>query len=88
MNLDTLFDASNSVRNKTVDSITIRRPDDWHIHLRDGAMLRAVLPLRRDSSRAASSCQTWCRRSPPWMRPLAIARVFLRRARRQAISSR
>lgn len=22
--------------------ITIRRPDDWHLHLRDGAMLRAV----------------------------------------------
>lgn len=27
-----------------VDSITLRRPDDWHIHLRDGAMLAAVLP--------------------------------------------
>ncbi len=25
-------------------SLTIRRPDDWHLHLRDGAMLRAVLP--------------------------------------------
>lgn len=25
-------------------SITIRRPDDWHVHLRDGAMLRAVVP--------------------------------------------
>lgn len=25
-------------------SITIRRPDDWHLHLRDGAMMRAVLP--------------------------------------------
>jgi dihydroorotase len=25
-------------------SITIRRPDDWHVHLRDGAMLKAVLP--------------------------------------------
>lgn len=24
------------------DSITIRRPDDWHVHLRDGAMLDAV----------------------------------------------
>ena len=29
---------------KPVDRITIRRPDDWHIHLRDGAMLKAVLP--------------------------------------------
>jgi dihydroorotase len=25
-------------------SITITRPDDWHLHLRDGAQLRAVLP--------------------------------------------
>ncbi|MGB0497594.1 MAG: dihydroorotase [Rubricella sp.] len=24
--------------------LTIRRPDDWHLHLRDGAVLRAVLP--------------------------------------------
>ncbi|OYX18394.1 MAG: dihydroorotase [Rhodobacterales bacterium 32-66-9] len=24
--------------------ITLHRPDDWHLHLRDGAMLRAVLP--------------------------------------------
>jgi len=24
--------------------LTIRRPDDWHLHLRDGAMLEAVLP--------------------------------------------
>ncbi|MEI4485741.1 dihydroorotase [Frigidibacter sp. MR17.14] len=24
--------------------ITLRRPDDWHLHLRDGAMLEAVLP--------------------------------------------
>ncbi|MCZ6860745.1 MAG: dihydroorotase [Alphaproteobacteria bacterium] len=25
-------------------SITIRRPDDWHLHLRDGDIMRAVLP--------------------------------------------
>ena len=24
------------------DQLTIRRPDDWHVHLRDGAMLNAV----------------------------------------------
>ncbi|MCR8550213.1 dihydroorotase [Salipiger sp. P9] len=24
--------------------ITLRRPDDWHLHLRDGAMLQAVAP--------------------------------------------
>ncbi|WP_170450151.1 dihydroorotase [Ruegeria arenilitoris] len=26
------------------DTLTLRRPDDWHLHLRDGAMLQAVLP--------------------------------------------
>ena len=26
------------------DTLTIRRPDDWHLHLRDGEMLKAVLP--------------------------------------------
>ncbi len=25
-------------------SLTLRRPDDWHLHLRDGAMLAGVLP--------------------------------------------
>jgi dihydroorotase len=28
----------------TADRITIRRPDDWHVHLRDGDMLRTVAP--------------------------------------------
>ncbi len=27
-----------------MDSLTLRRPDDWHLHLRDGEMLRGVLP--------------------------------------------
>ncbi len=27
-----------------MDTITIRKPDDFHVHLRDGAMLEAVLP--------------------------------------------
>jgi len=26
------------------ETLTIRRPDDWHVHLRDEAMLRTVLP--------------------------------------------
>ncbi|WP_187429899.1 Dihydroorotase [Roseobacter fucihabitans] len=25
-------------------TLTLRRPDDWHLHLRDGAMLQTVLP--------------------------------------------
>ncbi len=34
-------------------TLTLRRPDDWHLHLRDGAMLGAVLPASaRDFARA------------------------------------
>lgn len=28
----------------TIDSLTIRRPDDWHVHLRDDDMLKLVTP--------------------------------------------
>jgi dihydroorotase len=33
-------------------TLTIRRPDDWHLHLRDGAMLQGVLPASRHFARA------------------------------------
>ena len=29
----------------TSQTLTIRRPDDWHVHLRDGEMLRVVAPF-------------------------------------------
>lgn len=32
--------------------LKIRKPDDWHLHLRDGAMLRGVLPHSADFVRA------------------------------------
>ena len=28
-----------------MNTLTLRRPDDWHVHLRDGALLQAVLPF-------------------------------------------
>jgi dihydroorotase len=28
-----------------IDRLALRRPDDWHVHLRDGEMLKAVLPF-------------------------------------------
>ena len=28
-----------------MNSLTLRQPDDWHVHLRDGELLRAVLPF-------------------------------------------
>src|SRR5579871_5417269 len=42
MSVTELFDRAAS---KRADRITIRRPDDFHVHLRDGAMLEAVLPF-------------------------------------------
>jgi dihydroorotase len=42
MSIDQLFERPKS--DAAAASITIRRPDDWHVHLRDGAMLKAVLP--------------------------------------------
>ena len=36
------------MQNRPMDSLTstltLRRPDDWHLHLRDGAAMAAVLP--------------------------------------------
>jgi dihydroorotase len=42
MSVTELFDEAAPRR---ADKITIRRPDDFHVHLRDGAMLEAVLPF-------------------------------------------
>ncbi len=36
----------------SMQTLTLRRPDDWHLHLRDGAMLQGVLPASRDFARA------------------------------------
>ena len=29
----------------TSPTLTLRRPDDWHLHVRDGAQLAAVVPF-------------------------------------------
>ena len=42
MTIDELFDVAKA--DSDAISVTIRRPDDWHVHLRDGALLKAVLP--------------------------------------------
>jgi dihydroorotase len=33
-----------AVRSRGMTRLELRRPDDWHLHLRDGGALRAVLP--------------------------------------------
>ena len=32
------------LRMTAIDSLTLTRPDDWHLHVRDGAALQAVVP--------------------------------------------
>lgn len=38
------MNTKNAADNTGPETLTLRRPDDWHVHLRDGAMLRAVAP--------------------------------------------
>jgi len=33
-----------AIQTSSLAKLTIKRPDDWHVHLRDGAMLEAVAP--------------------------------------------
>ncbi len=58
------------------DQITITRPDDWHLHLRDGAALAAVLP---DSARQFARAIVMPNLRPP------VARVEQALAYRQRI---
>jgi dihydroorotase len=44
------------------DTLRITRPDDWHLHLRDGAALRAVLP---DSARQFARAVVMPNLKPP-----------------------
>jgi dihydroorotase len=37
-------DRRRLIYNLPMENLTITRPDDWHLHLRDGAALKAVLP--------------------------------------------
>ena len=51
-------------------TLTIRRPDDWHVHLRDGEMLRKVAPYTaREFARAIVMPNL----VPPVIRPEAAA---------------
>ncbi len=43
-------------------TLTIRRPDDWHVHLRDGAMLESVVP---HTARQFARAIVMPNRSPP-----------------------
>jgi dihydroorotase len=54
------------------DILEITRPDDWHLHLRDGAALRAVLP---DSARRFARAIAMPNLQPP-VRTVADAQAY------------
>ena len=54
------------------ESLTLRRPDDWHVHLRAGDMLRAVLPF---TARQFARAIVMPNLSPP-VTTTALARTY------------
>ena len=58
-----------------MDQITLRRPDDWHVHLRDGAMLATVL---RYTAREFARAIVMPNLLPP-LRTIAAARAYRER---------
>ena len=59
----------------TMDQLTLTRPDDWHVHLRDGDMLAAVLP---DTARRFARAIVMPNLKPP-VRSVAEAAAYRRR---------
>ena len=55
-----------------MQTLTLTRPDDWHLHLRDGDMLAAVLP---DTARQFARAIVMPNLKPP-VRTLAEARAY------------
>ena len=58
-----------------MDRLTLTRPDDWHLHLRDGAMLAAVLP---DTARRFGRAIVMPNLKPP-VRTVADANAYRER---------
>ena len=53
-------------------TLTLTRPDDWHLHLRDGAALAAVLP---DTARQFARAIVMPNLKPP-VTTLALAQAY------------
>ena len=64
-----------------MQTLTLTRPDDWHLHLRDGAVLAAVLP---DTARRFARASVMPNLKPP-VTPVALAAAY--RARQVANGS-
>lgn len=59
----------------TLTRLQLRRPDDWHVHLRDGAMLQAVAPA---TARVFARAIVMPNLSPP-VTTVAMARAYRER---------
>lgn len=59
--------------------LKIRRPDDWHLHFRDGDMLKTVVPYTSEVYGRAIVMPNWYRPSPRLTRLSLIASAFLTR---------
>ena len=60
-----------------MQEITIRRPDDWHVHLRDGSVLREVVPF---TARMFGRAIVMPNLAPP-VTTTALARAYRERIR-------
>src|SRR5690606_16693271 len=68
----TYVDFIRKARGSMNESLVIRRPDDWHVHLRAGDMLRAVLPF---TARQFARAIVMPNLSPP-VTTTALARTY------------
>lgn len=68
--------------------LKIRRPDDWHIHLRDDDMLKTVVPYTSEFYGRAIVMPNPYRLSLPSKPPSPIASVSLMRSLRAMILRR
>lgn len=66
---------SEQIMTNSIQRLTITRPDDWHLHLRDGAALAAVLP---DTARRFARAIVMPNLKPP-VTTVALAAAYRQR---------
>ena len=71
-------------RYRNMDTLTLTCPDDWHLHLRDGDMLAAVLP---DTARRFARAIVMPNLKPP-VRTVAEAAAYSQHSHPEWMSSR
>ena len=77
MSVSDLFNAAPAADRAEPERLTIRRPDDWHVHVRDGETMKAVLPFTAAQFKRGMIMPNL---TPP-MRSCADARAYRQRIR-------